>query len=232
MYIALIGYGKMGKMIDQIAENLGHEVVARITSKETWDLEKLSKAEVCIEFTEPHSAVDNIRRLAKLKKNVVIGTTGWYDEMSSVQKVVEEHKIGAVYAPNFSLGMQLFLNLLKRAAEMMNNFEEYDVAGIEYHHRHKKDKPAGTALQMVHIVEEHMPRIDACPFSSVRCGSIPGTYTILFDSPGDTIALTHTARNRESYARGAIQAAEWLMGKKGLYTFHELLNEQGGICNS
>jgi 4-hydroxy-tetrahydrodipicolinate reductase len=226
MNIALIGYGKMGKMIEKLALNAGHRIVARISGAQEWDLDALKSADICIEFTEPRAAVQNIEKLAKLKKNIVIGTTGWYEALPYVKELVAEHKIGALYSPNFSRGVQLFLNLLRNASELINRFEEYDVAGLEYHHNKKKDIPAGTALEMARIIEEKMPRIAHCPFSSVRCGSMPGTYTILFDSPFDTITLTHESKDRESYAKGALDAAEWLLGKAGLYTFNACIEEK------
>jgi 4-hydroxy-tetrahydrodipicolinate reductase len=226
MKIALIGYGKMGQMIEKIALSAGHTVVARITSSQHWDLDALQTADLCMEFTQPGSAMENIERLARLKKDIVIGTTGWYGEMRRLESLVKEHEIGALYSPNFSLGVQLFLAILNDASRTMNPFKEYDVAGMESHHNQKKDRPAGTALEMARIVEENMSRIHQCDFSSVRCGSMPGTYTIFFDSPEDTITLTHTARNREGYAKGAVRAAEWLIGKKGLYTFTDCIKEE------
>jgi 4-hydroxy-tetrahydrodipicolinate reductase len=224
MKIALIGYGKMGQMIEKAALGRGHSIVARMTSNQ-WDMEALLNADICLEFTHPECVLKNIRRIAELKKEVVIGTTGWHDEMELVRSIVEEHQIGALYSPNFSIGVNLLLEILAHASKVMNAFEEYDVAGIDFHHNRKKDSPSGTSLEIARTIEENMERINKVPFSSIRCGSIPGTHTVLFDSLCDTISITHEARNSEGFAQGVVQAAEWLRGRKGLYTFAECMQE-------
>lgn len=228
MKTALIGYGNMGKMIEQILLNQGHTIVARITSH-TWDWEALQKADICLEFTHPAYAVENVRKLAHLKKPIVIGTTGWYEQMELVRSIVEENHIGLLYAPNFSLGIHLLLEILAHASHILDAFDEYDAAGIEYHHRRKQDSPSGTALAIANTIQKNMQRIKEFPFSSVRCGSIPGTHEILFDSPCDTISIKHEARNREGFAKGAVLAAEWLLDKKGLYTFADCIRQIQGI---
>lgn len=225
MKIALIGYGKMGQMIDKMALAAGHSVVARITSQ-SWDPAAIKSADVCIEFTSPESAIENIKRIAELKKNVIIGTTGWYDKLDVVQSIVKDSKIGLLYGSNFSVGIYLFMKMLNHASELMNAFEEYDIAEIEYHHNQKKDTPSGTAREIASMIEMNIDRIDKLPLTSVRCGSIPGTHTILFDSPCDTISITHEARNREGFAKGTLLAAQWISGKTGLYTFDECMKEQ------
>lgn len=222
MKIALIGYGKMGKMIEKSALERGHEIVARINSSE-WDHDALQRADVCIEFSHPEAAVNNITKLAKLKKNIVIGTTGWYPQLELIQSVVDEAGVGAIYSANFSIGVNLMIAIVDHAASVMNAFEEYDVACIEAHHKQKVDSPSGTAEMITKTIEGTMKRIDKVPISSVRCGSIPGTHTVLFDSPCDTISITHTARSREGFASGAVLAGEWLQGKKGLYTFAQCM---------
>lgn len=224
MKIALIGYGKMGQMIEKAALGRGHSIVARITSNQ-WDREALLNADICLEFTHPECVLENITRIAELKKEIVIGTTGWHDEMELVRSIVEEHQIGALYSPNFSIGVNLLFEILAHASKVMNAFEEYDVAGIDFHHSRKKDIPSGTSLEIARTIEENMARINKVPFSSIRCGSIPGTHTVLFDSLCDTISITHEARNREGFAQGAVQAAEWLRGRKGLYAFAECMQE-------
>lgn len=208
MKLALIGYGKMGKRIEALASERGHEVVARITSGK-WDLEGIKEADVCIEFTKPEAALENIRRLIELKKPVVVGTTGWYDKVDEVKTLVEAHDGALIYSPNFSKGVALFLDLVAKAAGFL---PEYDVAGIEIHHNQKKDIPSGTALAMVKRAGRSIP------ISSVRCGTIPGTHTVLFDSPCDTITITHEAKNRDGFALGAIEAAAWLRDKKGFFS--------------
>ena len=224
MKIALIGYGKMGQMIEKIALSRGHFVVARMTT-DLWDMEALQQADLCMEFTHPHCVMENVKRAALAQKDIIIGTTGWQDQMREVQSLVKESHIGALYSPNFSIGVHLLLEIIAHTSKIMNAFEEYDVAAVEYHHNQKKDHPSGTALEIAKTIEENMERIDKVPFSSVRCGSFPGTHTILFDSPCDTISISHEARNREGFAKGAVIAAEWLLGKKGLYTFDQCMQE-------
>lgn len=224
MKIALIGYGKMGKMIERAALDRGHTIVARMNSN-PWDLEALQKADICIEFTHPESVIENIRKLAELKKNIVIGTTGWHDKAQLVRSIIEKQQVGALYSANFSIGVNLLLEILSHASKVINPFKEYDVAGIEVHHNKKKDSPSGTSLEIAKTVEKQMERVDKVHFSSVRCGSVPGIHTVLFDSPCDTITIAHEARNRDGFAEGAVQAAEWLKGKKGLYTFADCMQE-------
>lgn len=224
MKIALVGYGKMGRQVEIAALKSGHTIVARCTSSH-WDENALHQADMCIDFTCPESVVENACRLASLKKNVVIGTTGWYDQLDILQAAVLQHGTAALYGANFSLGVQLFLQLAAQAAQLMAKFPSYDAAGIEYHHSQKKDSPSGTALEIGKAVVQNMGRISSLPWSSVRCGSIPGTHSLLFDSPCDSISLTHTARNRDGFAEGAVLAAEWLQGKQGLFTFADCVKQ-------
>ena len=222
MKIALIGYGKMGKMIEKNALERGHEIVACINSKE-WNADAVQQAEMCIEFSHPEAAVSHIKKLAALKKDIVIGTTGWYNHLDHVQSIVDEAGIGALYSPNFSIGIYLMMKIVEHAASLMNAFKEYDVACVEAHHRHKVDSPSGTAEMITKAIEGSLKRIDKVPTSSIRCGSIPGTHSVIFDSPCDHLDITHTARNREGFASGAVVAGEWLQGKKGLYTFNQCM---------
>lgn len=222
MKIALIGYGKMGKMVEKCALENGHEIVAQINQRD-WDLNLLAPADLCIEFTHPDAALENMRKAAQMQKDLVVGTTGWYDQIKMVSGLVDKANIGMLYSPNFSIGVHLLLSILEHAASLMNGFKDYDAAGMEIHHHQKKDSPSGTALQIAQAVEKNLARIDQLPFSSVRCGSFPGTHTVMFDSPCDTITITHEARSREGFARGAVQAAEWLHGKKGVYTFEQCM---------
>lgn len=224
MKIALIGYGKMGQMIEKTAISRGHSIVARFTSNQ-WDAKALQNADICMEFTRPECVLDNIRRIAELNKEVIIGTTGWHDKMEYVQSMVKEYQIGALHSPNFSTGVNLLFEILAHASKVMSAFEEYDVAGIDYHHNMKKDSPSGTAIEIAKVIEGNMSRVSKVPLTSIRCGSIPGTHTVLFDSFCDTISITHEARNREGFAKGAVQAAEWLQGRKGFYTFGDCLRD-------
>ncbi|MCY3975458.1 MAG: 4-hydroxy-tetrahydrodipicolinate reductase [Simkaniaceae bacterium] len=225
MRVALIGYGKMGKAIEKVALLRGYEITARVRSG-SWDPEGIVRADVCMEFTEPASAVDNISRLARMKKEIVIGTTGWDDRVDTVRRIVEEEGTGAVYGSNFSIGIHLFCACMSYVSRLMDRFEEYDPAGIDLHHKDKKDAPSGTALMIADIVRANMKRVDSVPFTSVREGDVAGTHTVRFDSPRDTLSLSHQAKNREGFAVGALQGAEWLSGKKGLYLFSDFLAQK------
>lgn len=224
MKIALIGYGKMGKSIEQMATCLGHSIVGHFSTHD-WNPEALNTADICIEFTQPDAVLTNIKQIAPLKKNIVVGTTGWYQHLPEVEKLVEKYQIGLLYSPNFSLGVNIYYEVLKYAAQLFQLFPEYDAAGIEYHHNQKKDSPSGMAGKISELLIQNMPRLSHLPFSSVRCGHIVGIHQVLFDSPFDSITLSHEARSREGFASGAIYAAEWLKGKKGLFTFDDCMQE-------
>lgn len=229
MKIALIGYGKMGKLIEKLALERQYLVVGRITSQDSYCKEKLNEADLFIDFSHPEQVSNTILWASELKKQVVIGTTGWYERLDSVKEMVAESNIGLFYDANFSLGVHLFLNIVADAAQLMDSFHEYEIAGYEMHHSRKVDAPSGTAFKMLDLLKAKMPNRDLQNknletfFPSIRCGSIPGTHTLLFDSPSDSISLTHTARSREGFAQGAIQAAEWLGARKGVYTMYDML---------
>jgi 4-hydroxy-tetrahydrodipicolinate reductase len=229
MKIALIGYGKMGKMIHQLAEKAGESIVAIVDSKNPLSSSStqkaLEEADVCIDFTNPDTVVENIKILSSLKKDVVVGTTGWDDNLQEVKKIVNDAHIGLLYSPNFSIGIALFLNIIEKAAALMAPFEQYELAGLEIHHSKKIDKPSGTAK----AIENRLHKISPQPsinFTSVRVGEVPGTHSIIYDSPVDTITLTHTARTREGFAGGALNAARWIKGRKGIFTLDDLLKEK------
>jgi 4-hydroxy-tetrahydrodipicolinate reductase len=218
MKIGLIGYGKTGKMVEKYAQIRGHEIVGIATSKDS--LDTLQEADVCIDFSHPEATLKNIKHLANLGKNVVIGTTGWYDALEAVDDLVKKSNIGLLYGPNFSIGVQLFNKILFDAAKLLKNHSQYDIAAVEEHHNQKVDAPSGTALKLSKTILDASGKKIA--FSTIRCGSIPGTHTIIFDSPADTLTLSHQARNREGFAEGAVIAAEWLLGKKGIYRFEDI----------
>jgi len=243
MKIALIGYGKIGQLIEKLAPQANHEIVAIIDPKlpsRTISKANLKDADVCIDFSHPNAVFDNIQKLAECGKNIVVGTTGWYDQIDHVQKIVSTNSIGFLYAPNFSIGVHLFLQIIKEAAQLINAFDQYDIGGFEAHHQQKVDSPSGTAKAIAQMLLDRIERknsvIYGSPqkaleshelhFGSLRCGSLPGTHTITFDSPVDTITITHEAKNREGFARGALSGAEWLQGKQGFYTIEDLL---GGL---
>ena len=241
MKLALIGYGKMGKMIEQMAIEKGHSVVAVIstpTASRHMTAASLRDAEVCIDFTHPTHILHNVERVAALKKNLIIGTTGWYDKLDVIQNIIDQYKIGCLYAPNFSIGVNIFLRMVADAANIIDQFDEYDIAGFEAHHNQKADSPSGTGKLIAETLVDKIRRKksiiydlgnrkiqqDELHFPSLRCGSTPGTHEVLFDSSDDTISLTHTARNREGFAKGAVAAAEWIKGKEGLYTIQDMIN--------
>lgn len=211
--IGLIGCGKMGALIEKLALEKGHLICAKIHSCQ--DFKDLSQADICIDFSHPKAAVENIKKAAELKKNLVMGTTGWYEHLPEAATIVKKSGIGFLYAPNFSIGVHKFLKIVTEASSLLG--QDYDRAILEEHHKHKQDSPSGTALAIEKASGSKIP------ISSLRCGSIPGTHTLMFDSPIDAITLTHTAKSREGFAKGAIAAAEWLQGKTGFYTLEDML---------
>ena len=227
--LALVGYGKMGKLIERLAAEHGFEVRAKFDASNNAHAHALSHetlrgVDVAIDFTTPHAAPENIRRLAVLGVSTVVGTTGWLDQLPAVRDVVEHGKTGLVWAPNFSVGVNLFFQAVAHAAALFAKHSEYEAWGWEIHHSAKKDAPSGTLKKLA----EEMNRAGyrrPVSLSSNRAGAIPGTHEIGFDSSADTITLRHTARSREGFARGALQAARWIAAKKGFYEFREILGE-------
>jgi 4-hydroxy-tetrahydrodipicolinate reductase len=243
--IALIGYGKMGQMISEISKQLPIDIVAcidpiQVGCEKEITSSTLKDAEVCIEFSHPSVVMDNIRQIFACGRNLVVGTTGWSDKLSEVQKLVSEYDVGMVYGSNLSIGMNLFYEVVTKAAEVFANYDEYDVFGYEMHHRQKADSPSGTAKELSSIIldkyrSKSIAKYDKLDrkilpeelhFASIRAGFIPGTHTIGFDSEADTIELTHRVRNRTGFALGALKAALWIAGKKGLYTFQDFIKGQ------
>jgi 4-hydroxy-tetrahydrodipicolinate reductase len=225
--LALLGYGKMGKILAQLAPQRGFEVrltmdidanagAAGITR------EKFRGIDVCLDFTAPESALENIRHVAEVGCNLVVGTTGWHQHLEEVRKIVESSGVGMVYAPNFSIGVQLFYRVARAAAEALARFPMYAPYITEAHHQQKKDAPSGTALELKRQIEPYLAGREI-PVASVRAGFIPGTHELGFDSEADSIILRHTARSRQGLAEGALFAAHWVVGKKGLFSFAEVL---------
>lgn len=239
--LAIIGYGKMGKMIESMAGDYGFEIVSRIDPQLGTEICKqdLAGAEFAIEFTQPDSAFGNIVKCLDLGVKAVCGTTGWFDKLSEIYKLVEKKKGSLVYGANFSIGMNLFYRIIELSAAIMNNQPLYDAYGYELHHRYKQDSPSGTARQLGNILIEKLDRKEKLVFeslqrkrsdnelhfASVRGGEIPGEHRIGFDSEFDTIELKHTARNRRGLAAGALLAARFLSDKEGIYNFKDIAGE-------
>jgi 4-hydroxy-tetrahydrodipicolinate reductase len=242
--IALIGYGKMGREIEQAASEQGYNVKAIIDVQYnghsiTINPSTLAGVDVCIEFTTPEAAVDNIRACAQCRKDVVVGTTGWFGRLEEVRTIVAEAGIGLVYASNFSIGIHLFNRIVAYAGKLLNRHTQYDAAVHEQHHRMKKDAPSGTAYSLANELLRALDRKtrlaierpagevapDELQVSSSRVGSVPGRHQIIFDSPADTIELVHTARSRRGLADGSLIAASWIHGKKGLFTIEDMLHD-------
>jgi len=229
--LAIVGYGKMGRLIEQLAPEYGFEVRAKFDGRsnshgKALSHETLRGVDAAVEFTSPEAALENIRRLAVLGVNTVAGTTGWFDELPSVRGAVAKSGTGLVWATNFSLGVNLFLQAVAHTAGLFAKHAEYEAWAWEIHHSTKKDAISGT---LKNLAEEMRSRGYDRPVSlgSNREGAHPGTHEIGFDSAVDTITLRHTARNREGFARGALRAARWVVGKKGMFEFREILGELG-----
>jgi 4-hydroxy-tetrahydrodipicolinate reductase len=223
--LALVGYGKMGRLIEQLAPEYDFEVVERLDEYNNIDgqgIVALRGVDVAIEFSTPETAPANLRKLAEVRIQAVTGTTGWLEQLPAVERAVNQSGAGLVWSPNFSVGVAVFRKLTALAAELMQNQTDYGAWAWEIHHDAKKDAPSGTLLHLVKTMEQSgfTRGIDV---GSNRAGKHPGTHEIGFDSGADTITLRHTARSREGFARGALQAARWILGRKGVYTFEEVL---------
>jgi 4-hydroxy-tetrahydrodipicolinate reductase len=227
--LAIVGYGKMGHLIEQVAPEYGFDVRAKFTREHNLHdasilPESLQGVDVAVEFTNPDAAPDNLRRLASLGLNAVCGTTGWFGHLSAVRQSVLAAGTAMVYGPNFSVGVNVFLQTVARAASLFAKYSEYEAWGWEIHHSAKKDAPSGTLKKLAE--EIRASGYDrALTLTASRAGTHPGTHEIGFDSAGDTITLRHTARSREGFARGALCAARWICGKKGVFEFRQILSE-------
>jgi 4-hydroxy-tetrahydrodipicolinate reductase len=234
MKIALIGYGKMGKTLEKIAQSRGHEVVLRIDMDNRSDFDKLSEVDVAIEFTRPESAVLNLEKCVLAGVPVVCGTTGWLTEFERISSLCKTQNSAFFYASNYSIGVNIFFEINRRLADMMNGYPMYDVTMEEIHHTQKLDAPSGTAITLAEGIFENMPRksnwvcnTEGSPadlkITAKRIDPAPGTHIVRYDSPIDTIEIAHTAHSREGFATGAVLAAEWLVGKKGVFSMKDLL---------
>ena len=227
--LAIVGYGKMGRMIEQLAPEFEFETALRLDEFNNIDgegvtAENFAGIEVAIDFSVPPVVTDNAVKISALGVNLVIGTTGWLDELPRVQAAVERDNTGLVYGANFSVGVQIFYRIVEAAARTLAHEDDYEAWAYEIHHSMKKDAPSGTMLRLVEAMKDtgYERNIDV---SSNRAGAIPGRHEIGFDSEADTIQLTHTARSRVGFARGAMRAARWIVGRQGLYEFSSVWDQ-------
>jgi 4-hydroxy-tetrahydrodipicolinate reductase len=223
--LAIVGMGKMGRAIEQLATERGCEVVARLDVAETSrgiEAKMLNGAQVAVEFTTPESAAANVRGLIAARIPTVVGTTGWYDALSEISADVKKRDGALLTATNFSLGVNAFEAILAQAASILAATGGFDAHMVELHHSAKKDAPSGTA----HTLEKAAAAAwgKPIPITSVRTGSIPGTHEVIFDAPFETIRIAHAARDRKVFAEGAIVAAKWLVGKKGVFTMKDVIS--------
>ncbi len=242
MNIALIGHGKMGAEVERIAlaKQIGVKKIFTVENNpdgKALTRESLREGDVCIEFSMPAAAVKNIGAVAKAGVPIVVGTTGWYDQLDSVRKLIEKSGTGMVYAPNFSVGINVLHQLINCAAHLFDKYEMYDAAIRETHHRGKLDSPSGTALHLSQLLLRQIRRIDrvvagnpdgkippgGLSVSSTRLGSVVGEHSVVFDSEADTLEIVHRAKNRSGFALGALIAAGWIRDKKGVYTMEDVL---------
>lgn len=235
MKIALLGYGRMGKTIEKIAEDRGHEIVLKMSDDiENHDLSELD-IDVAIDFSVPKAALENITTCFKNKIPVVSGTTGWLDDYAKARDICEKEDSAFIYASNFSLGVNVFFELNKKLAGMMQGLEDYSVEIEEIHHLQKLDSPSGTAITLAQQILEENSKLkgwqlenadeDEIPIHAKREENVPGTHTVTYDSEIDKIEITHTAKSREGFALGAVVAAEYLQDKTGIFTMKDVLSE-------
>jgi len=242
MKIALLGYGKMGKAIEAIATERGHEIGVTIDDEDDWmnRLDDLRDCDIAVDFSTPATVVGNIMRCFDLNIPVVVGTTGWYDQLESVVHDCQQRGQALFVASNFSIGMNMMFELNRRLAQLMNNYDEYEVEITETHHIHKLDAPSGTAITLADDIIEELDRKDewqlrsangkehrirkhAIPITSIREGEVPGIHEVVYDSDIDTITLRHSAKSRKGLALGAVMACEYMKGKSGYHTMRDLL---------
>ena len=235
MKIALLGYGKMGKEIEKVALQRGHNIVIKADINSVYDI---NEADVAIDFSVPSAAFNNISNCLNHKIPVVSGTTGWLDDYEKAIKLCQEKKGAFIYASNFSLGVNIFFELNKTLAKMMDQLKQYKVSIEEIHHTQKLDAPSGTAITLAKgiieysgytswkLIEEKTSEYEL-PITAKRIENVPGTHTVSYESEVDSIEIKHTARSRQGFALGAVIAAEWLQGKTGVFDMKDVLNING-----
>ena len=243
MKLALLGSGRMGREVERLANAADHEIVVSLDSQTNPGGDALrdaiADADVVVDFTRPEAALRNIEDIAQAGLPMVVGTTGWYDKIDKVREIVRAQGTGLVWAANFSIGAQALLRLVEHAAKFLDRFEEYDPYVVEHHHRGKRDAPSGTGLRLAERIIASMSRKDqsltgnpegqipphAVHIASVRAGEAFGQHKVGFDAAAESIELTHTARSREGFARGALYAAEWIRQRTGVFEFSELFEQ-------
>jgi len=228
MRLALIGYGAMGKLVENLAGAAGVEIGLKVDSRDaSLDAAQLAASlrghDAAIDFSVGPAVLRNIDACARSGVPLVEGTTGWHEKLTEARRLVEDNKGALVYGANFSIGVNVFYRIVSQAARLMASLDQYQAFMEEQHHARKRDAPSGTALKLKDLMSEHVKT--EIPITSVRAGHIPGTHRVGFDSTADQIMLTHMARSREGFAAGALLAARWITGRKGIYEFSEVLNE-------
>lgn len=238
MKIALSGYGKMGKEIEKIALERGHEIILKFNDPDDWtgNEEELANADVAIEFSMPHSVVSNIFKCFDADTPIVVGTTGWFGQLEHVKEVCWKNNRSLLYASNFSVGVNLFFEVNRMLAKLMNEHEEYAVSIEETHHTAKVDSPSGTAISLANDIIDALDNKNVwvnqesdkdyeLEILSHREKDVPGTHIVNYQSAIDDIEIKHTAKSRIGFAKGAVLAAEWLINKKGVYTMRDLIKD-------
>jgi 4-hydroxy-tetrahydrodipicolinate reductase len=226
--VALLGHGKMGRLVEELAPAHGCAVVARVAGRDggasAITAERLAGARVAIDFSVAGAVAENAERAAALGLDLVVGTTGWGEELPRVRAAVERHGVGLVHGANFSIGVQVFYGIVEAAARLLAEESGYGAWVHEIHHGGKRDAPSGTAKELLRVIERagYGRAVDV---ASSRAGAVPGTHTVGFDSEADTITLQHAARSRAGFAAGALRAARWVRGKRGVYEFREIWRE-------
>lgn len=235
MKIALIGYGKMGKAIEKIAIDRGHEIVFTVTSQNAnYTPKDLNQADVAIEFSLPEKAIDNIEKCFAAHVPVVVGTTGWYEQFNEMVAKCEMEKGGLFHATNFSVGVNIFFEVNKKLAKLMDNHPDYRINMTEIHHTQKVDEPSGTAISLASQIIDNVERKHAwklgengmsveIPIKAEREGQVPGTHIINYENEIDLITIKHEAKNRQGFALGAVLAAEFMFEKTGVFTMSDML---------
>lgn len=235
MKIALIGYGKMGKLLHSLCLANGHEVVSIIDNNSSEyrvniDKDSLNGAEVALEFTQPDGLLLRVEALAKCGVNIVIGTSGWYDKLEQVKQMALDNEVGIIYGSNFSIGMNIFFQAVDYISKMMAQIPNYELYAYEEHHSEKKDRPSGTAKYITSIIKNNQTNVKKdFEFESIRAGKKPGTHLVGYDGEFDFIELKHLARERSAFVSGAVKSTQWIQGKKGFYNFSDYFKEIFGI---